>query len=110
MSIQQHLLQRADRKVQMRRALFLSVVFFTLLSSRHGWAQQGTSSVDKPSPLEQSVLRTSGVDLRPCTFQNVTPGETLVDDALKLLGKPATDSEEEGSRTLVYHSEPFEKV
>ena len=49
-------------------------------------------------------------DLRPCSFQDVTPGETQAADAIQRLGNPAEDSVADGVRTVIYHLEPFESV
>lgn len=66
--------------------------------------KDGTLRASKESKAEREV------ELRPCSFQNVTPGETRADDAIKRLGTPAEDSAAGGIRTLTYHLEPFEKV
>ena len=48
--------------------------------------------------------------LRPCSFKNVTPGETETAQVLERLGAPAEDGEENGQRLLIYHLEPFHHI
>lgn len=68
----------------------------------------GTASTDG-GPAAKSD-KEAGIDLRPCSFQNVTPGETPIDVALQQLGVPAEDRMVDGQRVLEYDTAPFEKV
>lgn len=57
------------------------------------------SDVDKSPP-----------DLRPCSFQQITPGETRLARVLELLDQPVEELELGRERVLVYRIEPFTKV
>jgi tetratricopeptide (TPR) repeat protein len=49
-------------------------------------------------------------DMKPATFQDITPGETTRDEVLERLGAPATAVQEETGELLTYAIGPFPKV
>lgn len=65
------------------------------------------SPADQPAPADQAAAMP---DLRPCSFQQVTPGETKLDQVFERLGKPSEETEKNEERVLTYVLEPFAKV
>ena len=105
---------RANRRSPLARAL--QIVFASLMmlvsGPARGWQDGGQSTYDLLSihPTGAAKSSESSADLRPCAFQQVTPGVSKLADVLQQLGVPSEESEVDGTRTLTYTVEPFEKV
>ncbi|MGE0756245.1 MAG: tetratricopeptide repeat protein [Pirellulaceae bacterium] len=47
---------------------------------------------------------------RPCSFRQVTPGVSRVEDVLAQLGKPISETAEQDEKTMTFAVEPFSQV
>lgn len=61
------------------------------------------------SPGREAAAR-QVADMKPATFQDITPGETTRDEVLKTLGEPAATAPEESGELLTYAIGPFPQV
>ncbi len=74
-------------------------------------AGQSDTAVPPASlPASQVTQPMDGLELRPCSFKNVTPGQSSAADVLQQLGPAVEETEANGQRSLIYHLEPFQLV
>lgn len=73
-------------------------------------AAERAAPEEAPAGAEEPAAESAPMTPQPCSFQQVTPGQSTVEEVLQRLGEPKADSEGEGARTLLYQVDPFEKV
>ncbi len=69
------------------------------VSDKTGTTGSATLSFEADEPTDSSEP-----DVRPASFQEITPGESSLDDVLRLLGEPVERVSQSGKTTLLYRT------
>ena len=85
----------------------LVTIIATLCLADISYAQT-EADAEQPTLTDESIAAAS--DLRPSSFQELTPGESTLDTVTERLGEPVAEESLDGQKLLVFQVGPFPRI